>query len=801
MLGLGNHKSSERELVAKEEIGESKNIPFSHHYDKNTICNKDGTMFQIIALNGIAFETIDDNDLVSEKKNRNQLFTSSTDELTGIYTYTIRREEKTIPEGEFEPGTFPHELNAAYMDMQGKRKAFVNEHYLVVARKPYAGAQESLMNLAQLFYKPHKKKLVQEYADRREILGRKTLEILKRFENYKPRLLEVKEVDGQTLSEPLAFLNQLINHNQRKQMLPKMDLSRYLPSSRHIFGHETIEVRYPDKTRFAAMISIKEYGTPTDAGMLDHLLEQPIEMTISQSFMVIEHNRAIKMLEDAQRMLIQAEDPSTSQIAEMEEAMDDLASRRMSLGEHNFSIFVIADSEKELIEDVATIYSELGSLGGLNAVREDLNLENAFWAMLPGNGSKIVRGTPITSKNFSGFASFHNQPSGKRDNNHWGPCVSVVSTPQGTPYFINFHDHDLGMTNLIGPSGYGKTLLLCFLLAQSMKFMPRIIYLDYERGADIFIRAIKGDYKIVSPEHKTGWNPLQLPDTHENRTFLFDWFSMLLTSNNEVLDAKEKETIHQAIIGNYKLPQKDRQLEHVAPFMGMGQADSLYGRLQQWYGNGHRAYLFDNPVDELNIDKGVIGFDMTHLNKDDIGRNPAFLYLYHRIEQSLDGYPTMIPIDEAWSYFDIPYFASRLKEKLKVIRRKNGMFIFGTNDVSDAANSPISSTLITQSATNIFFGNDRADVDEYKKFGLSDKEISIIKNTTRNERYFILKQSHESVVLKLDMTGLENYIPILSSNEKNAQKLNDIIHQVGDDPNQWIPALINNKEGSTSCAA
>ena len=101
MFGLDKIKTRDREKMAMDEIGESQNIPFSHHYDKNTICNKDGTLFQIIAMKGIAFETINDNELISEKKNRNQLFTSSTDELTGIYTYlhpTSRREN--------DPGRF-----------------------------------------------------------------------------------------------------------------------------------------------------------------------------------------------------------------------------------------------------------------------------------------------------------------------------------------------------------------------------------------------------------------------------------------------------------------------------------------------------------------------------------------------------------------------------------------------------------------------------------------------------------------------------------------------------------------------
>jgi len=803
MLGLNTKTITNAQLAAKHEVSASEHIPFSYHYDKHTICNHDGTMFQVIKLEGIAYETTDRDTIIHEKESRNMLLSTYSDEFTGIYTYTIRREESTRPEGEYKPGSFTEELNEAYCSLNKERKAYINDHYMVIMRRPHiSGARGGLMRLVQaLSKKAFNNQVDIEYLERCEQLGRIVGSVITGINSYTPRLLSVNEIDGHYVSGPLGFLYQLINHQTSKIVLPKMDLSHYLTACRTIFGPEAIEIRYPTHTRFAAIVSVKEYGNQTDAGMLDQLLRLPIEITLAQSFLYVDKQKALESIDRARKYIKQSDDFAQSQGHELEQALDDLQSGKLAVGEHSLNILIFADSLKQLNKNIDTIAGEIQTLHGIIAVREDTNLEHAYWSFLPGNTSYIHRGSEITTQNFAGFASFHNQPAGQKENNHWGPCVSVLSTKAGTPYFFNFHQNDLGHTLIAGPSGRGKTLLVCFLLAQAMKYKPRMIYLDYRRGAEIFIRSINGSYHTVSPQNKTGWNPLLLDDTPENHAFLEDWLSMLLTTHDDILSADDRDKIKKAIDGNYSLPKEKRRLEIIKPFLGAGSIGSLSHRLTEWCGDGSRAYLFDNNEDSLDMKAGVCGFDMTHLLDDDIGRTPAFAYLYHRIKQSLDGYPTIIPIDETWAYFDTEYFSLRLKEELKITRRLNAFFIMSTNDVADATKTEISSTIIAQTATNIFFANHKADPEEYKQFGLSDKEIDLIKTENESNRYFLLKQGNQSAMVRLDLSGLERFIPILSCTQANALKLEQIINRVGDNPELWVPLLINNDKEKTICAA
>ncbi len=50
---------------------------------------------------------------------------------------------------------------------------------------------------------------------------------------------------------------------------------------------------------------------------------------------------------------------------------------------------------------------------GMTVAREDLALEAAFWAQLPGNMPLRPRKAPVTSRNFAAMAAFHNYPAGR----------------------------------------------------------------------------------------------------------------------------------------------------------------------------------------------------------------------------------------------------------------------------------------------------------------------------------------------------------------------------------------------------
>ena len=206
---------------------------------------------------------------------------------------------------------------------------------------------------------------------------------------------------------------------------------------------------------------------------------------------------------------------------------------------------------------------------------------------------------------------------------------------------------------------------------------------------------------------------------------------------------------------------------------------------------GDRAWLFDNEDDHLDLDTRIAGFDMTHLLEDPVVRTPTMMYLFHRVEERLNGQPSIIVVDEGWKALDDEVFVARIRDWEKTIRKRNGIVGFATQSTGDALESRIASAVIEQSATQIFLPNPKAQESEYcKGFGLSGHEFDLIRTLPDTSRCFLVKHGAESVVARLNLTGERDLLTVLSGRERTVRMLDDIRSEVGDSPDNWMPRLL-----------
>ena len=133
-----------------------------------------------------------------------------------------------------------------------------------------------------------------------------------------------------------------------------------------------------------------------------------------------------------------------------------------------------------------------------------------------------------------------------------------------------------------------------------------MFFFDKDRGAEIFIRALGGNYTIVDPGKPCNFNPFSLENTGQNRTFLLDWLKTLVTVNKEPLTAENIMSLTSAIEGNFKLAPEDRKLSNIVPFLGIEGAGSLATRIAMWHSKGSHARVFDNDVDNINLNNNRI---------------------------------------------------------------------------------------------------------------------------------------------------------------------------------------------------
>jgi type IV secretion system protein VirB4 len=561
-----------------------------------------------------------------------------------------------------------------------------------------------------------------------------------------------------------------------------------LPYRRASFGLDAMEIRGAGQSDFAAILSLKDYPDATSPGLLDGLLRLPYEMIVSESFAPQERQTAREKIDLALRRLRSADEEAMAERAEMLSARDGLGGGSVTFGDHHLTVLVRERDLARLDDATATCAAALADTGAI-VVREDTNLEPAFWGQFPGNEAYLVRRAMISSANMASFGSLHGFALGQAEGNHWGEAVCLLETTSATPFFFNFHHGDLGNFSVIGPSGSGKTVVMNFLAAQAQKFAPRTILFDKDRGAELFIRGIGGRYDRIRAGEPTGFNPLAMPDSPASRAFLRDWLGVLLKAQGP----EELATIAGAVDAAYGNDPSLRRLRYFRELLSGArrpQPGDLADRLAPWIDNGEHGWLFDNAADKLDLSTRTLGFDMTALLENPRLRTPTMMYLFHRIDERLDGQPTMILIDEGWKALDDEVFAARIRDWLKTLRKRNALVGFATQSARDALDSRISTALVEQTATMVFMPNARARAEDYcDGFGLTAHELSLIRSLPAHSRAFLVRQPDASVVVRLDLSGAPEVLTILSGRESTVRRLDLLREAVGDDPADWYPAL------------
>src|SRR5437660_1675839 len=269
---------------------------------------------------------------------------------------------------------------------------------------------------------------------------------------YEPEPLGCYRAGDRWCSSLLDYFGVLVNGEWQRTPLPRAPLNEVLATTRLFFGTEVIEYRMPTGTRVAAMLGIKEYPTPSVVGMYNRLLCAPFPLVLTQSFACLSKAAGQGLLQRQFHRMANAGDLAVSQAAELKDALDALSSNEFVMGDHHFSLQVLADVAddsagdsarrlKPLNDHVALARSLLADTG-MTVAREDLALEAAFWAQLPGNFAMRPRKAPITSRNFAAMVPFHNYPAGRASGNHWGEALTLLVTSAQSPFHFSLHASD-----------------------------------------------------------------------------------------------------------------------------------------------------------------------------------------------------------------------------------------------------------------------------------------------------------------------------------------------------------------------
>jgi len=792
-------------------------IPLSTHVSPTVIKTTGGDFLLVWRLAGLPFVGREEWELEHRHNTFNRMLqTLRAPDFVNVafWVHDIRRRRRVKDKSQFDH-QFNQHLSDAYFETLSAQKLMQNELYLTMIYRPVVSG----------------KRFAEKSADVTRLEAEQTQAITTLLElagnveavlkDYAPARLGMYEASNRVVfSETLEFFGYLLNRIDEPVPVLQAPIYNYLPISKQRFSAKTGDfvVTTPNGiNHFGAILNIKEFTDGTYPGILNGLKYLDFEYVVTHSFSPMGRQDALKALDRTKGAMISSGDKAVSQIIELDHAMDQLASGNFVLGEYHFSMTIYAANQELLSQQIAATRAELSNAGFIS-VKEDLAVTASYYSQFPGNWKFRTRLANVSSLNFLGLSPLHNFATGKKENNPWGDCVTTLQTTNGQAYYFNFHathpaENSLGEkaianTMVIGKSGTGKTALINFLLSQVQKLKPSptIFFFDKDRGAEIFVRACGGNYLALENGKPTGFNPFQCESNESNTQFLAELIKVL--AGKTIYSSREEEDIFRAVANMLDTPMRLRNMTNFQKSLPNMGDDGLFVRMRKWTAGNSHGWVFDNPVDTIDLQKAnIIGFDYTDIIDNPEVRVPIINYLLHRLEALIDGRPLIYVMDEFWKILDgqggLKEFA---KNKQKTIRKQNGLGIFATQSPEDALASDIAASLIEQTATMILLPNPNASKEDYiNGLKLTEAEYQVVVSLDERSRCFLVKQGHASSVCQLNLRGMDDALSVISASTDNIEIMHDVMHDIGLakevstdslQPEQWLQTFYENRKGS-----
>jgi type IV secretion system protein VirB4 len=430
-----------------------------------------------------------------------------------------------------------------------------------------------------------------------------------------------------------------------------------------------------------------------------------------------------------------------NKVADADLALQALGQDYVSFGYLTTTISVTAATAAAADEKVRAVERVVNGLG-FTCMRERMNAVEAWLSSLPGQVYANVRQPLVHSLNLAHLMPFSSVWAGPAENAHLGgPPLLFAQTSGSTPFRLTTHVGDVGHMLVVGPTGAGKSVLLSLLAMQFRRYPAARIYM-FDKGwsARGAVLAMGGSHLPLGSGEEAGalaFQPLRRIDEAVQRTWAAEWLWAILEHEKVAVTPSVKDALWSALLSLASAPRSERTLTGLSLLL---QSNDLKTALQPYTLEGPFGRLLDADEDRLAI-ADVQCFETEALMGQAGAVLPVLTYLFHRLEERFDGTPTLLVLDEAWLFLDNPLFAARIREWLKVLRKRNVAVIFATQSLADIAGSSIAPAIIESCPQRIFLPNDRALEPQaraaYEKFGLNERQVELIARAIPKRDYYL----------------------------------------------------------------
>jgi len=480
-----------------------------------------------------------------------------------------------------------------------------------------------------------------------------------------------------------------------------------------------------------------------------------------------------------------------NKVVDADLALQALGADYVSFGYLTTTITVSGRTAQEAEEKVRAVERIVNGLG-FTAKRERVNAVEAWLSSLPGQVYANVRQPIVHTLNLAHLMPLSSVWAGPAWNEHLGgPPLLFAETSGSTPFRLSTHVGDVGHMLVVGPTGAGKSVLLSLMAMQYGRYKGgRVTIFDKGWSARAAVLAMGGTHHALGAGavETLAFQPLKRIDEADQRSWAVEWLAGLLAHEKVEVTPEVKDALWSALLSLASAPQAERTLTGLSLLL---QSNALKSALLPYTLEGPFGALLDASEDGLEL-SDVQCFETEALMGQAGALLPVLTYLFHRLEERFDGRPTLLVLDEAWLFLDNPLFAARIREWLKVLRKKNVAVLFATQSLADIADSSIAPAIIESCPQRIFLPNDRAVEPQaraaYDRFGLNERQIELIARATPKRDYY-LQSRRGNRLFDLQLGGIA--LAFCGASDPDSQRLIDSIlaeHPQAPFARRWLEA-------------
>jgi type IV secretion system protein TrbE len=723
-------------------------LPWVALVGEGIVLNKDGSFQRTARFRGPDLDSAVQAELIAVAGRLNNAFRRLGS------GWAIFVEAQRNPVGAYPTDSFP---DAASALVDAERKAafeedhvhFESRYFLTFLYLPpaedaarseswlYEGKSENGVN-------PHE--VLRGFADR-------STRVLQLIENYMPECVWLDD------SETLTYLHSTVSIHRQHVRVPETPiyLDALLADQPLIGG---LEPRLGSAhLRILTLVGFPSVTTP---GLLDDLNGLAFAYRWSTRAILLDKTDATKMLTKIRRQWFSKRKSVAAILKEVmtneasvlvdTDAANKAADADMALQElgadfagqaYVTATITVWDDDPNIAAEKLRLVEKIVQGRDFTASIETINAVDAWLGSLPGHAYANVRQPPISTLNLAHIIPLSAVWAGAARDEHFGaPPLLFGKTEGSTPFRFSLHVGDVGHTLVVGPTGAGKSVLLALMALQFRRYAnAQIFAFDFGGSIRAAVLAMGGDWHDLGGAITEGafdsvaLQPLTRIHDVPERAWAADWIVALLGREGIVIDPQVKEHLWTALTSLASAPIVERTLIGLAVLL---QSNELKQALRPYCVGGAYGRLLDAEQEHLGSSL-VQAFETEGL----IGTSAAsavLTYLFHRIEDRLDGRPTLLIVDEGWLALDDKGFSGQLREWLKTLRKKNASVIFATQSLSDIDSSPIAPAIIESCATRLLLPNERAIEPQimaiYRRFGLNDRQIEILSCAMPKRDYY-----------------------------------------------------------------